>query len=164
MGNIWLHKFWASGPGWTEFLLGQGLIGCRQLSGPEGPQVLAWQRVGSGRGWLWTLEPVAPGPGWEGPGPGSAPRGVRVSWLKPGPHSASPSPGAQGWLRCLTLQAVATCLLLAPRASHSFPSTSWVLGSCFPKRLSSSSHPHRSSSASLLGCVLKFLFYTSSLI
>ena len=28
---------------WTEFLLGLGLIGSRQPSGPERPQVLAWQ-------------------------------------------------------------------------------------------------------------------------
>lgn len=55
MGSIWLDKFLASDLGRTEFLLGQGLIGYGQLSGPEGPQGLDYVEAGAGQWNQWVL-------------------------------------------------------------------------------------------------------------
>lgn len=55
MGSIWLGKFLVSDLGWTEVLLGQGLVGYGQRSGPEGPQVLDYVEAGAGQWNQWVL-------------------------------------------------------------------------------------------------------------
>lgn len=118
-----------------------GLTSSGQLSGPECPQVLTWQRVGmveagsdtGTRGsWLRTGGPRA---AYEG-------RGAGVLWLGPGHRSTGPYPGAQGHVKDALPGRLPLCSCLsAPRAAHSLSRAAWALGSCFPRRLSSTPIP-----------------------
>lgn len=117
-----------------------------------------------GKGWLWPLEQDGRSQG-QGLLLGEPVKGEEqgsLGW----PCSAGPHSGAREQPRdALPGRLSLFSCFRAPRAACSLYSAAWAPGSCFPGSLSSSSHPHRSSSASVFGCVLKFLFsYTSSLI
>ena len=87
--------------------------------------VEAGSDTGTRGSWLRTGRPRA---AYEGGRAG-------VLWLGPGHRSTGPYPGAQGHLKdALPGRLPLHSCLSAPRAA-------WALGSCFPRRLSSTSIP-----------------------